>query len=65
MSPAQLREIRSKLGWTQSHAAETLDVSLRQYKHYEAGDRDVPHMVALSMRVYEFVYGLTQSKEDA
>ena len=48
MTPTHLIRLRTALGWTQTAAAEYLDISIRQYQRYESGDR-IPRTVQLCM----------------
>lgn len=52
MTPAQLREIRRALGWTQSQLASEVGVnSARTVRRWELGERKIPESVARLMRL--------------
>lgn len=48
MTPTHLINLRTTLNWTQTRAAEYLDISLRQYQRYESGHR-IPRTVQICM----------------
>lgn len=50
MKPAELRNIRSRLGWSQRKMARRVGVSARQLQRYEHGQAAIPEKVANSAR---------------
>jgi len=41
MTPAEIREIRKREGWTQQKLADEIGVTVRTVKHWEAGTRSI------------------------
>ena len=41
MTPAEIRETRKRIGWSQQALADALGVSVRAVKHWEAGSRNM------------------------
>lgn len=59
MRPAELKELRQQLGWSQQEAAARLDLSFRSYRYTEDGTNahgkaitEVPRPLALSMLAF-------------
>lgn len=52
MSAEELRAARLEIGLTQPEAAKKYDISLRAYKNYELGERDVPGPIRLLTEYY-------------
>lgn len=51
MTPEQLRQQRNELCYTQKQMANHLEVSLRGYQFWEAGDRQIPNLVEKFLKV--------------
>jgi len=45
MTPAQLKQQRNELSYTQQQMADHLAITLRGYQFWEAGDRKIPNLV--------------------
>lgn len=53
MTPEQIKEERSRLGFTGAQMAERIGVTPRAYAYYEAGQRKIPLTVEKLLKVLD------------
>lgn len=51
MTPEQIKEERSRLGFTGSQMAERIGITTRAYAYYESGQRKIPLVVEKLLKV--------------
>ena len=53
MTPDELKEVRSRLGLTQTQLANELGVTLNAVQRWEAGDRPIRRVTELALKTLE------------
>lgn len=48
----QARDLRAKIGWSQSEAAEELELNINTVQRYEQGRGNIPKMYIQALRYY-------------
>lgn len=49
MTPADLKDARHALGWSQTRLAEELGVSRRIVQYWESGEQEIPRAIDLAV----------------